>query len=381
MKINERVLCERLGYTARSPRWGVAYKFKAEEATTVLEDVQIQIGRTGAATPVAHLKPVRIAGSLVKRATLHNMNEIERLGVKLGDTVLLRKAGDVIPEIIGVLTELRTGKEKMFKMPTRCPVCRTHLVRQVAGKGLSVAWYCPNPDCPAKHREQFIHFVGKHGLDIDGLGEKIVHTFLDIGLIERLPDIFKLRREDIEGLPGFGEKSADNLVSAIDASRKVPLARFVNALGIRHVGEETARDLAAHFGSLERLLAVSEHELVAVPGIGERSARSIIEYLKEPRNKTLIKDLVRELTVERGECKKEGKFSGTTFVLTGTLAGLTRDEAKERIEAAGGRVSGSVSAKTNYLVAGEDAGSKLEAARELGVPVLDEKRFLRLLKS
>ncbi|MBX4215861.1 NAD-dependent DNA ligase LigA [Candidatus Parcubacteria bacterium] len=378
VKVNERALCDALGYTAKSPRFGIAYKFKAEEATTVLEDIQVQIGRTGAVTPVAHLKPVHIAGSLVSRATLHNMDEIERLGVMIGDTVMLRKAGDVIPEIFGVLTELRTGKEKRFKMPERCPVCDTRLVREGDEKKRSVAWYCPNPECPAKHREQFVHFVGKKGLDIDGLGEKIVHTFLDVGLIAKASDIFKLKKEDIEGLPGFGEKSAENLVRAIEAARKVTLPRFLNALGIRHVGEETARDLAEHFGTMERFLAASEAELIAVPGVGEKSARSIISYLKEKRNRSLLASLMNELAISRAE-KKKGKFTGMTFVITGTLEGMSRPEAKERIEENGGHVSGSVSKKTNYVVAGDSPGSKYDEAKKLDVPILDETAFLKLL--
>jgi len=379
VKVNERELCDALGYTAKAPRWGVAYKFKAEEATTVLEDIQVQIGRTGAATPVAHLRPVHIAGSLVKRATLHNIDEIGRLGVKIGDTVMLRKAGDVIPEIFDVLPDLRTGKEKEFRMPERCPVCSAKLIREGGGKEkLSAAWYCPNPDCPAKHREAFVHFVGKKGLDIDGLGEKIVHTFLDIGLIERIPDIFKLKKSDIEGLPGFGEKSADNLTRAIDAARSVTLARFLNALGIRHVGEETARDLAEHFGTIERFLGAGEAELLSVPGVGAKSARSIVEFMKEERNRKLMRELLKELLIEKAK-KRAGKFSGKTFVLTGTLAAMSRDEAKALIEKEGGRVSGSVSTKTDYVLAGEDPGSKLAEARKLGVSILDEEAFKRML--
>ncbi|MDP3958445.1 MAG: NAD-dependent DNA ligase LigA [bacterium] len=382
MKVNEHELYGPLGYTAKSPRFGVAYKFKAEETQTVLEDIQVQIGRTGAVTPVAHLHPVHVAGSLVKRATLHNIDEIARLGVKIGDTVLLRKAGDVIPEIFGVLNELRTGKERDFKMPAHCPVCGTALAREKAGqKGqerLSVAYYCPSKTCPAKHREAFVHFVGKKGLDIDGLGEKIVYEFLDIGLIQRLPDIFRLKKEDIEGLPGFGEKSAENLVRAIDRARAVPLSRLIFALGIRHVGEETARDLAEHFGSIEKFQKAAETELTAIEGVGEASARSIAAFLAERHNKELIGNLMKELRIEKAK-KKTGKLSGKTFVVTGTLDSMSRDEAKEKIESLGGHVAGSVSSKTDYVVVGEDPGSKADDAKRLGIAALDEDAFIKML--
>ena len=343
-----------------------------------MEGIELQVGRTGAVTPVAHLKPVRIAGSLVRRATLHNMDEIERLEVKIGDTVMLRKAGDVIPEIFGVVKELRSGKEKKFSMPEKCPVCGTKLVREESGKKLSVAWYCPSKDCDAKHREAFAHFVGKKGLDIEGLGEKIVNTFLDIGLIRHIPDIFGLKKEDIEGLEGFGEKSAENLVTAIKKSKKVPLSRFIFALGIRHVGEETARDLAESFGSIDKFLKAGTEELSSVEGVGEIVARSINKFFSEERNRNLVKELLNHLSVEKTG-KRAGKFTGRIFVITGTLPSLSREAAKEKILDVGGKVASSVSKKTDYVLTGENPGSKYNDARKLGIKILSEEEFLRLL--
>jgi len=379
IKVNERPFQEALGYTGKAPRFAVAFKFPAEEATTVLEDIQVQVGRTGAVTPVAHLRGVRVAGSFVKRATLHNVDEIARLGVKIGDTVILRKAGDVIPEIVGVLKEMRTGKEKEFKMPTHCPVCDTKLVREEAGKGLSVAFYCPSEDCPAKHRESFVHFVGKKGMDIEGLGEKIVYEFLDIGLIENFPDIFKIKKDDIEGLPGFGEKSAENLINAINKARPVPLHKFIFALGIRHIGEGTARDIAEHFGSMEKILSANAEDFLEVSGIGEKSIRSISAYFGNARNKKILRELLREVKIGK-ESRRRGVLSGKTFVLTGTLSRLSRDEAKEEILKRGGAVSESVSGKTSFVVAGENPGSKFETANNLGVAVLSEGAFIKMLK-
>ena len=379
IKVNERPLQEALGYTGKAPRFAVAFKFPAEEATTVIEDIQVQVGRTGAVTPVAHLRPVRVAGSLVKRATLHNIDEIERLDVKIGDTVLLRKAGDVIPEIFGVLKEIRTGKEKEFKMPSRCPVCGTALEREKSGEVLSVAFYCPSEDCPAKHRESFVHFVGKKGMDIDGLGEKIVYEFLDIGLLENFPDVFKIKKEDIEGLPGFGEKSAENLIDAINKARAVPLHKFLFALGIRHIGEGTARDIAEHFGGMEEILSASQEDFLNVRGIGEKSAFSLSAYLKNSRNKKFIRDLLNEVRIGK-ETPRHGPFSGKTFVITGTLSRFSRDEAKEKIAGQGGKVSGSISKKTDFVVAGENPGSKFDDANKLGVRVLSEREFIKMLK-
>lgn len=380
IKVNERHLQELLGYTGKAPRFAVAFKFPAEEATTVLESIQVQVGRTGAITPVAHLRPVRIAGSKVMRATLHNLDEINRLEVKVGDTVLLRKAGDVIPEIFGVMKELRSGKEKKFKMPEHCPVCGTKLVREKNLSGFSVAYYCPSKTCPAKHRESFVHFVGRKALNIDGLGEKIIYEFLDIGLIERIPDVFKLKKEDIEGLPGFGEKSAENLVRSINIARKVSLSRFIYALGIRHVGEETARDLAEYFGAVDKFINAREGELINIDGVGEKSAESVVLYLKDERNKKLIKDLIKELHIERVEKKRGGSLAGKTFVITGTLSSLSREEASSLIRANGGTVTSSVSPKTSYVVAGENPGSKFNDAKKLGVKILEENEFIRILK-
>jgi len=380
VKINEVDICSVLGFTAKSPRFGVAYKFKAEEVTTELLDVQFQVGRTGAITPVAHLKPVRVAGSLVKRATLHNMDEIERLGVKIGDTVILRKAGDVIPEIFGVVKDLRRGKEKKIIMPKSCPVCGTALVREKSGTGISVAWFCPSDECDAKHREAFIHFVSRKGLDIEGLGEKIVNEFLDIGLVRKIPDIFSLKKEDIEGLEGFGEKSAENLITAIARAKKTSFPKFLYALGIRQVGEETARVVAEHFGTPKKLLSATTEDFLKVPGIGEISTESIARFLNNKKTRSLVENMLSILDVAV-EKKKAGKMSGKIFVITGTLPSLSRDEAKKIILDEGGKVAASVSAKTSYLLMGSDPGSKLSDAKRLKIKILEEKDLLNLVGS
>jgi len=293
---------------------------------------------------------------------------------------MVRKAGDVIPEIFGILSDLRTGREKNFRMPIVCPVCGTKLIKESAGKGLSVAFYCPSKNCPAKHRENFAHFVGKKGLNIDGLGEKIVYTFLDIGLIEKFPDVFKLKKEDIEGLPGFGEKSAENLIGAINTARKVPLSRFIYALGIRHVGEETARDIANNLGTIDSVLSANEEDFIRINGVGEKSAHSITEYLKDSHNKKVIRGLMNELKIEKGRKLSWGKFSNKTFVITGTLFDMSRDEAKEKIENLGGKVAASVSSKTNFVVFGLNPGSKYEDAQKLGVKTIKEAEFKKMIK-
>lgn len=380
VKINERKLWDALGYTAKSPRAGIAYKFPAEEVATRLLGISVQVGRTGAITPIAELEPVLVAGSVVKRATLHNEDEIKRLDVRVGDTVSLRKAGDVIPEIFDVFTDLRPKGAKAFVMPTECPECNSVLVKEKVGKSDSAAWYCKNAECPAKHLESLIHFVSKKGMNIEGLGERIVEEFRELGLITDQPSVYRLKKEDIEGLEGFGEKSADNLIASIEASRKVPLNRFVYSLGIRHVGETTAKDIAKHFKNIGAITRASYDDLVAVEGIGEVVARSVVDFFESTSNQNMLHELLREVTVEEEKTKGTQKLLGKTFVITGSLPTLSRDEAKDLIELHGGKVSGSVSKNTDYLLAGEGGGSKRTDAEKCGVKILSEDDVKNMLK-
>jgi DNA ligase (NAD+) len=379
IKVNERDIWDALGYTAKSPRAGVAYKFPAEEASSVLEDIIVQVGRTGAITPVALLRPVLLAGSTVRRATLHNEEEIERLQVRIGDTVLLRKAGDVIPEIFDVVEDLRPKHAKRFSMPKHCPECHSLLLKEDTGKRKSVAWYCKNSSCPAKHLENLIHFVSKKAMNIDGLGQKIIETFHDIGLITDQASIYHLKKEMIEGLEGFGEKSAENIIASIEHSRITTLNRFIFALGIRHVGEQTAKDIARHYNSFEALIEASYEELCAVSGVGEKVAGEIIAYFKVRSNKDLVSSLLKEVTFAKEEGKLGGVLRGLTFVITGTLPTLSRDGAKDFIEHHGGKVSSSVSKNTSYLLLGENPGSKYDDATKLNIKTLSEEELLAMI--
>ena len=380
IKVNERVLWDALGYTAKCPRAGVAYKFPAEVAATQLLAITCQVGRTGAVTPVAELSPVLLAGSTVARATLHNEEEIERLGIRVGDTVSLRKAGDVIPEIFDVFVELRPKNTKKFVMPTQCPECKSILQKETAGKDISSAWYCKNNDCPAKHLEGLIHFVSKKGMNIDGMGEKIVETFRELGFISDYASIYTLKKDDIAGLEGFGEKSADNLLRAIDMSRKVPLHRFLYSLGIRHVGETTAKDIAKHFSTLEALQSATYEELSFVDGVGEKVAESLTQFFTDKNSTQSLKSLLKEVTIVYEQKKSGGALTGLTFVITGSLPSLSRDEAKDLVELHGGKVSASISKTTNYLLAGEGGGGKRGDAEKLGIKIIDEEQLKKLAK-
>lgn len=379
IKVNERRLWDELGYTAKSPRGGIAYKFPAEEAATKLLGITCQVGRTGAVTPVAELEPVLLAGSVVKRATLHNEDEIKRLDARVGDTVSLRKAGDVIPEIFDVHKELRPKNAKPFVMPTTCPECGSPLVKETVGKEASAAWYCKNGACPAKHLEGLIHFVSKKGMNIEGLGEKIVEEFRELGLITDQVSIFKLTKDDIVGLEGFGEKSADNIIVSINAARTVPLHRFLYSLGIRHVGETTAKDTAKHFGSFDAVRRASFEDLVEVEGIGEKVAQSMADYFKDLANQKLLDELVKEVKVSEEKRSSGGKLSGLTFVITGSLPTLSRDEAKDLIEEHGGKVAGSVSKNTDYLLAGDGGGGKRDDAAKFGTKIISEEDLTKIL--
>jgi len=377
--VNNTATYELLGVSGKAPRGAIAYKFAAFEATTVLEDITVQIGRTGAVTPVAVLRPVQIGGVTVSRATLHNVDEIARLGVKIGDTVIVGRAGDVIPDVKSVVTELRTGKEKAFHMPKDCPVCVAPLTRADG----EVAWKCTNTECSARHRERLYYFVSKKAFDIDGLGPKTIDVLLDEGLIQDASDLFFLTEGDLEVLERFGEKSAQNIVRSIAQSKDVSLERFIIALGIPQVGEETARDLAAHFGTLEKLSKATTEELEAIPDVGPIVSKSIYHYFRNTVEQKLIARLLDAgVHIAQGKQRASGgALEGKTFVFTGEMEGLSRDEAKERVRAQGGSASESVSKKTFAVVVGDNPGSKADRARELGITILTEQEFLRLIGS
>lgn len=373
--VNDDAAFERLGVVGKTPRGIVAYKFPAEQATTVIEDIIVQVGRTGALTPVAVMRPVNVAGTTVSRATLHNLDEIERLDAKIGDTVILEKAGDVIPKIVKVITEARSGKERTFRMPKKCPECGGAVERKEG----EVAFVCVNPRCPARALGGVLHFISRGAFDMQGLGDKIVERFLEVGLIKDAADLFALKEKDISGLERFAEKSSANIVAAIQGRRRIPLARFIYALGIRHVGYETALDLAQHFKTIGALRQASLEDLTAVPNVGPVMAQSVRDYFDDPDRAAFIAKLLRAVEVEAAKAPHKGPLAGKSFVLTGTLERLSRDEAKDRIRSLGGDVSESVGKKTAYVVVGADPGSKAEKAKKLGVAVLNEREFLAIL--
>jgi len=377
IKVNDFSLQERLGRTAKHVRWACAYKFPAEQITTKVREIIVQVGRTGVLTPVALLEPVRVAGSTVSRATLHNQDEIRRLGLKIGDTVVIQKSGDIIPDIIEVLPKLRTGRERNFTMPRVCPQCGSKVV-QPPGE---VNYYCSNSECFARERERLYHFVSKPAFNIDGLGPKIIDQFLDKGLVEDAADLFTLETGDLEPLEGFAQKSAKNLIKAIDKSKQISLPRFLFALGIRHVGEQTALSLAQHFGSLEAIESAKMDELAAVEDIGEVVAQSLYDYFHNKKNLQFIDKLMQNGVEVKSMVRRpeQGALTGKTFVLTGSLKNLTRAEAKEKIRQAGGRVSATVSRSTDYVVVGSDPGSKYDKAKSFSITILSEEDFLNLL--
>lgn len=380
VKVDERSIQEALGYTGKAPRFGIAFKFPAEQVTTVVEDIVLQVGRTGVITPVAELKPVSVAGSVVSRATLHNEDEIKRLDVRVGDTVVLQKAGDVIPDIVNVLTEFRTGKEKPFRWPRSVPGCGGDgSIERIPGQA---AWRCVDLSSGEVIRRRFYHFVGKHAFDIEGLGQKIVDILLDHQLITTYADIFKLTISTLAQLPRMGEKSATSLVESINHARQVPFNRFIVALSIPQVGEETAYILASRFNTIDVLACASADELEKISGIGPVVAQEIVRWFSDAQHKKLLTELLKEVHIERVTPVQHahGTLVGATFVLTGTLAALSRDDAKKRIRERGGVVSESVSKKTTYVVAGSDPGSKYEKARALGVSVLTEQEFLDMMQ-
>ena len=380
IKVNSKKLQDFLGYTGKSPRWGVAYKFPAEQVTTVVEDIVLQIGRTGVLTPVAHLKPVLVAGSVVSRATLHNEDEIKRLDVRVGDTVIIQKAGDVIPDIVSVIKDLRTGKEKPYQFPKKVPACGGDgSIERIPGQA---AWRCVNRDSVAQQKRKLYHFVSKKAFDIDGLGPKIIDLLLEQNVISSYDDIFSLKRGDLEGLPRFAEKSIDNLVESVEKAKDITLQRVITAISIPQVGEETANDLAKHFGTMDKLGNSSYEELEKMPGAGPIIAKSIRDWFDDKNNLKQLERLLKEIRIKKPEVEKEiaGELEGKTFVFTGSLPNLEREVAKEKVRLLGGDVSNSVSVKTDYVVAGEEPGSKYEKAKELGVKILNEEEFLRLVR-
>ena len=365
----------RLGWTAKAPRWAIAYKFAARQAETVVKDIDVQVGRTGTLTPVARFEPVKVGGVTVQNATLHNEDEIERLGLKIGDTVLIERSGDVIPKVVRVVKE---GEHRhAFRMPKHCPVCGGDIVR-AEGEAAS---RCINTNCPARLRESILHWAARGVMDIDGMGDALVNQLVDQGLVRNVADIYQLTTELLIDLERMGQKSAEKLIANIDASRKQPLPRILNGLGIPFVGERTAQFLADEFGDLDKIAAADEDELQRAEEVGPKVAKSIRRFFHESHNKSLIERLRHEGFTFTYERKKRdgGPLAGMTFVLTGTLPTLSRDEAKAKIEAAGGKVAGSVSRKTHYVVAGDEAGSKLDKAKELGIKVIDEAALIEML--
>jgi DNA ligase (NAD+) len=378
VKVDRTALQDELGFTGKAPRWAIAYKYAARAGITKLEDIRVQVGRTGKLTPVAMLAPVSIGGTTVRNATLHNMDEIERLGVKIGDWVQVERGGDVIPKVAKVIDDKEHPRgTRVFEMPEKCPVCGTKVVRTEG----EVDYRCVNANCPAKLRETILHFASRGVMNIDGMGDALVNQLTERGLVKNVADIYKLAKADLLSLERMGDKSAQNILDEIENSKKLPLERVIYGLGIRMVGERTAQFLAEHFGSMEDLEKAGLEELQNVNEVGPRIAESIVEFFAIPANQDLIERLRKAKLRLTGEKKQRGtKLAGKTFVLTGTLAHFTRDEAKKMIEDAGGKVTGSVSKKTDYVVAGSDAGSKLDKAKELGVSVIDEKEMEGLVR-
>jgi len=379
IKVNDRELYNRLGVVGKAPRGAVAYKYPAEQATTKVKDIFVSIGRTGAATPVAMLEPVVVAGSTVQMATLHNEGEVQRKDIRVGDTVIIHKAGDIIPEVVEPLVTLRTGAEKPFKMPTHCPECNTLLVKL---REEDAAWRCPNEHCPSRVWKRIEHFASKAALDIEGLGEKNVIALLNANLVKDTADIYKLQKDQVEQLDRFAEVSARKLVDAIQAKKNPPLPRFIYGLGIRHIGTQTAIDLANHFRKLEKLGEATIDELAEVEGIGDVVAESVVEWFSEPKNQKLL-DKFEQIGVWPQEVKQVGgKLSGKSFVVTGSLDSMSRDEAAEKIRTLGGIFQSSVGKDTDYLVVGANVGaSKLAKAAKLGTTQIDEAEFIKILEA
>ncbi len=375
--VNSNKIFEKLGIVGKAPRGAIAFKFPQAEATTKVFDVKLQVGRTGAITPVAILEPVQVTGITITRATLHNEDEIKRLGLKVGDTVIVGRAGDVIPDIIKVLSELRTGREKNFKMPEKCPSCDTKLVKS---KGEALL-RCPNPKCFARQRRNFYHFVSRSAFNIDGLGPKIIDRLLDEGLVQDPSDLFELKEGDIISLERFAEKSAENLIKSVSEKKEITLPRFIYALGIRNVGDQTAIDLARHFGSIRKIRDAKLEAIYPILNIGPVVAKSIYDWFNNRDNLKFLEKLQKFVKIQNPKSKIQNlKLKGRIFVLTGGLETMTRDEAKAKIRELGGNISEFVSSKTNYVVAGSEPGSKVKKAKKLGVKIISEQEFLKIIK-
>ncbi|MBV9886394.1 MAG: NAD-dependent DNA ligase LigA [Acidobacteria bacterium] len=377
IKVNSTGIQRELGFTAKAPRWAIAYKYPARQETTVVNDIRVQVGRTGTLTPVAHLEPVQVGGVTVSRSTLHNMDEIERLSLQIGDTVLIERAGEVIPHVLKVMKE--GANRRPFQMPEKCPECSSAIHKAED----EVAYRCVNAACPAKRRESLLHFASRHAMDIDGLGDKIVDQLVGKGLVKDVADLYTLKLDTLIDLERFAEKSAQNLLDEIEASKKASLARLIYALGIRMIGERTGQLLAAHFSSLDELAAATEEQLLEVGEVGPKVAASIAEFFSEPANQKIIKKLDKygvKPTAEKRVVKSQ-KFAGKSFVFTGGLANRSREQAAELVQQHGGKISSSVSKKTDYVVVGTDPGSKYDKAKDLGVPILTESEFEKLLKT
>jgi DNA ligase (NAD+) len=365
-----------LGVVGKAPRYMVAYKYAAERATTIVTDITVNVGRTGVLTPLAHFEPTLVAGSTISKATLHNMDQIERLDIRIGDTVVIQKAGDVIPEVVEVLIKMRDGSEKKFKMPQSCPVCRSEVEQK---HGESVAYYCTNKQCPAKNSRSMQHFVNV--FEIYTIGPKILDRLKDEGLISDSADLFTLEESDLSGLERFGAKSAEKIIQSIEEHKKVPLSKFLYALGIVHVGEQTSHDIASHFKTLDKVMSASVEDINSIANIGPVVSQSVYEYFHDKSNVAFVDKLIsngvqiKKVVALSGE----GKLTGKIFVLTGTLASMSRDEAKQKIVSLGGRVSSSVSSSTSYVVAGNEPGTKYREAKKLGVHILEEKDFLQII--
>jgi len=378
ININNNKTFKKLGVAGKSPRGMRAFKFPPKQATTKVKDITVHIGQTGAVTPIAHLKPVFIAGARISRATLHNKDEMERLGIKINDTVIVERAGDVIPKVVKVLKDMRNGKEKNFDFPNYCPICETKLKKPKK----EAIWRCPNEDCPARKREFMYLFVSKPAFDIEGLGPKIIDQLMDNDIITQPPDIFEIEKGDLLGLERFADKAAQNLIEAIENSKEIPLYRLLFSLGIREVGQETAIDLANYFKSIEKLQNADKEELEKIDDIGPETGASIVNYFKKDKHKKMIQDLIKNgvKIINPKEEKREENLKDLSFVFTGGLDSMTRKEAQNKVREKGGKPNSSVSSETDYLVVGENPGSKLEKAKDLGVQILKEDQFLKLLK-
>ena len=378
IKVNSLETQEALGAVGHDPRWAVAYKFPAMQATTKLLDIGINVGRTGSLNPYAILEPVSVGGVTIKRATLHNEDDIQRKDLRIGDTIIIQRAGEVIPEIVAPVVSKRTGNEKVFVMPDRCPACGSEVFKP---EGEAIA-RCTNASCPAQLHRLLAHFVSRNAMDIDGIGEKIAEALIERGLVKDAADLYSLTKEQLLTMDGIEEKSATNLLTAIDESKERPLGRLIFALGIRHVGAEIADILANHFGSIDALSQATEDDLMQIPAIGPKIAESIVAFFQKDRNRSIIERLEQAgVTLKESEDKqKDLRLKGLQFVLTGTLESLTRNEAETRIKTLGGSIGSSVSKKTTCVVAGTDPGSKLEKARKLGIKIIDEDEFLKLIK-